>query len=46
MSESRYFRIAGPEVADALEMLSRLEAARPAPRHSPLRQLQPSRRTS
>ena len=32
MSESRCFRIAGPEVAEVLEVLARLGTARPAPR--------------
>ena len=42
----RYFRIAGPEVAGALEIRSRLGATRPAPRPSPSRRVQPRRRSS
>ena len=43
----RYFRIAGPEVAEALEVLARLgaeRAARAAPRPSPSREVQSIRR--
>ena len=40
----RYFRIAGPEVAEALEVLARLGAERAAPRPSPSRELQSIRR--
>ena len=40
----RYFRIAGPEVAEALEVLARLGAERPAPRPRPSGDLQSIRR--
>ena len=40
----RYFRIAGPEVADALEVLARLGAERAAPRPRPSSDLQSIRR--
>ena len=41
----RYFRIAGPEVAEALEVLSRLGAERAAPRPPPSREQKTIRRT-
>ena len=44
MSESRCFRIAGPVVAEALEVLARLGTDRAAPRPRPSRDLQSIRR--